>query len=99
VLCHFFATFEGWPARRAPLDDEHEPHVCQEPMLNEDLKDLFARRPFRPFTIHLACGRAVLVDQPERMSISPDETRMNVFTGDGHFHLLDVSQIADLEVA
>src|SRR5439155_11505699 len=55
------------------------------PMLNEDLKGLFARRPFRPFTIHLACGQAVLVDQPERMSISPDETRMNVFTADGHF--------------
>ena len=68
-------------------------------MLNEDLKDLFARTPFRPFTIHLASGQGVLVNQPERMSISPDGTRMNVFTADGHFHLLDVSQIADLEVA
>jgi len=68
-------------------------------MLIDNLKDFLALRPFRPFAIHLASGQTIRVDQPERLSISPDRTRIAVFTADNRFHLLEVSQITDLKVS
>jgi len=65
----------------------------------KDIKKLAQFEPFKRFSIHLASGAEVIVESADALSISPRGDRINVFTPDGNFHLIDVAQITELEVA
>jgi len=41
----------------------------------------------------------VVVTSADTISISPKGDRINVFTSDGNFHLINAVQITELEVA
>ncbi|PYJ85384.1 MAG: hypothetical protein DME22_09365 [Verrucomicrobia bacterium] len=64
----------------------------------EDIKRLVKSNPFKSFSIHLASGE-VVVTSADTISISPKGDRINVFTSDGNFHLINAVQITELEVA
>jgi hypothetical protein len=46
----------------------------------DDLKKVYQARPFKPFIIRDAVGRAYQVAHPEYMAISPSERSVVVFT-------------------
>jgi hypothetical protein len=56
-----------------------------------------ARRPFRPFVIHLAGGRSVPVRSPEFIEV-PEEGRLVVaHHPNGSTHVIDFLLVTDLE--
>ncbi|HET6576129.1 MAG TPA: hypothetical protein VFG68_21180 [Fimbriiglobus sp.] len=57
------------------------------------------RRPFRPFIIHLAGGRAIPVRSPEFIQVPPErEGRLIVVENlNGSAHVIDLLLVTDLE--
>ena len=47
----------------------------------EEIRTLRNRRPFQAFTIVMDDGRAVEVEQPERIALAPTGTEVSVFEG------------------
>jgi hypothetical protein len=67
--------------------------------MKKKLKSLLNRDPFSAFSLHLTSGQRLPVGDANSMAISPRKNEVVVFTPDGNFHLVEVSQIVDLEVA
>ena len=67
-------------------------------MDRKTLREHYQASPFRPFKIHLADGRSLLVDHPEWMAISPNDRTLSIYEKDGAHHLIDVPLIIELEV-
>ena len=49
-------------------------------MTIEQLRKHYHAKPFRPFTMHLADGRAIDVEHPEFMALSPSGRTVVVYT-------------------
>lgn len=64
----------------------------------EQLRQRWAVEPFRPFTIHLADGRGLLVKHREFLAISPSGRSIIVYQPDDSFNLVDLMLVTDLEV-
>jgi hypothetical protein len=61
------------------------------------LKKTVARRPFRPFIIHLAGGRSIPVRSPEFVLL-PEEGRLALVQHpSGSAHIIDLLLVTDLE--
>ena len=58
-----------------------------------------ARKPFRPFIIHLADGRAVPVRSPEFIQVPPEREGRLVVVEDtaGSTHVIDLLLVTELE--
>lgn len=54
-------------------------------------------RPFQPFEIHLADGRAVNVDHPECLAISPVGRTVGVAVTDGTIEIVDLLLVTSLK--
>ena len=54
--------------------------------------------PFRPFTIHLADGKAIRVVSPEFVSPSPSGRTVIVWQPDDSMNILDLLLVTNLEV-
>ena len=68
-------------------------------MTFETLRDVIFARPFNPFVLKLADGRALRVDHPEFVGFVGDKrTLMLSFAGTGHFELIDLIFINSVEV-
>jgi hypothetical protein len=64
----------------------------------ERLRRLYHAKPFRPFTIHLADGRAYNVFRPEFLGLSPSG-RTVIVSGEGDaFSIIDLPSVTDLVV-
>jgi hypothetical protein len=50
-----------------------------------DLRELVAKRPFVPFTIHTVDGGAMRVPTFDHVHITPNAGRVFVFYDDGHW--------------
>ena len=62
------------------------------------LKDALKRRPFRPFSVRLASGESVQIDEEHQALIHPKtEKTLFVFDEDGGFQVLDIPQITELK--
>jgi hypothetical protein len=59
-------------------------------MTIEQLRKLHQARPFQPFDIHLADGRALLVDHPECLAITPPGRTIGVGLRDGTIEIVDL---------
>jgi hypothetical protein len=68
------------------------------PMTIEQLRAMHRAAPFRPFTIHLADGRAYNVFHPEYLSFS-QSGRTIIVNGEGDsFSIIDLLLVTDLVV-
>jgi hypothetical protein len=69
-------------------------------MTHHDIKKLAARRPFRPFSIHLTDGQVLDVRREEEIGLHPHTKKtVVVFEPDGGYWIIDIGQIATLQVA
>jgi hypothetical protein len=64
----------------------------------DELAAVHLAQPFRPFVIHLADGRSLLVKHPEFLARSPAGRTAIVFGEDGSFEVVDVMLISSAEV-
>lgn len=67
-------------------------------MTAQEVDKLYKARPFRPFIVHLADGRGILVEHPEFMASSPTGRTMVVYQPDGSLDIVDIPLIVDIEV-
>jgi hypothetical protein len=67
-------------------------------MTIQEIRRLYAARPFQPFSIHLADGRAIQVRLPEFMASAPRGRTVVVYQPDGTFDVVDLLLVTDLEV-
>jgi hypothetical protein len=67
-------------------------------MTAEQLRALKEAQPFRPFTIHLADGRAYIVPHKDFVSLSPGGRIVIVYQADDSFSILDLFLVTELEV-
>jgi hypothetical protein len=67
-------------------------------MTVEQLRTVHQARPFRPFTIHMADGRALHVPHSEFLSHSASGRTIIVHHADDTFSVVDLLLINELEV-
>jgi hypothetical protein len=67
-------------------------------MTIEQLRATHHATPFRPFTIHMADGRAFHVAHPDFLSRSPSGRTVIVHQADDSYHVLDLLLATELEV-
>ena len=67
-------------------------------MTIEQLRSVHDARPFRPFTLHLADGRRVLVPHNEFLSHSPSGRTVIVFESGESFSIIDLLLVTRIEV-
>ena len=67
-------------------------------MTIEQLRDVHQARPFRPFTIHMADGRALHVPHSEFLSHSPAGRTVIVYHDDEKFSIVDLLLVNEVEV-
>lgn len=65
-------------------------------MVFEEIRKLCHAAPFKPFDIVLGNGRALPVEHPDFIGLSPDEDVVVVFESDGHL-TIDVPLIMALK--
>ena len=66
-------------------------------MTVEQLRNIHHAQPFRPFTLHLADGRAFLVRHPDFISHSPSGRTLIVHQDDESFSVLDLLLVTESE--
>ncbi|MBW3543801.1 MAG: hypothetical protein KY476_26430 [Planctomycetes bacterium] len=67
-------------------------------MTIEQLRRLHEARPFKPFRIHIADGRAFEIRHPEFLARFPSGRTMFVVTGDEAYEIIDLLLVTTLEV-
>ncbi len=67
-------------------------------MTIEQLRNVDQARPFRPFTIHMADGRALHVPHSEFLSHSPSGRTVIVYHDDEKFSIVDLLLVNQVEV-
>lgn len=65
-------------------------------MTIEKIRAAYETRPFKPFTIHLADGRALTVRHPEIMAILPGGRTIFVATDDGGWQVVDLLLVVSI---
>lgn len=67
-------------------------------MTVKEVRNLYEARPFKPFILHLADGRAIPVEHPELMLLAPDGRTIVVYQLDSSFNIIDLPLVTGLEV-
>jgi hypothetical protein len=67
-------------------------------MTVEQLKNVHAARPFRPFTVHMGDGRSFRVEHPDFLSRSQSGLTIIVHQPDESYSVLDMLLVAEFEV-
>jgi hypothetical protein len=67
-------------------------------MTAEQFRLMREANPFRPFTIHLADGRALAVPHRDFVSQSPGGRTIIVYQSDEGFSVVDLYLVTELEV-
>ncbi len=67
-------------------------------MTIEQLRNMHRAQPFRPFTIHVADGKKLLVPHPDFLSHSPTGRTIIVHHLDDSFSIIDLLLVTELEV-
>lgn len=66
-------------------------------MTIEQLREAFHHEPFRPFTLHLADGRAIPVPSREMIMPAPNGRTLAVYVDDDRLNIIDLLLVTDLE--
>jgi len=67
-------------------------------MTAEQLRGMREANPFRPFTLHLADGRALTVPHRDFVSQSPGGRTIIVYRSDEAFSVVDLYLVTELKV-
>ena len=67
-------------------------------MTLDQLRSAREAAPFRPFTVHLADGRALRVPHPDFLSVSPGGRTVIVYQADERFSIVDLLLVTELAV-
>ena len=67
-------------------------------MTTDQFRNTLHQQPFRPFTIHMADGRAFQVTHPDFVAQSPSGRTVIVFQTDESYSMLDLLLVSELEV-
>ena len=67
-------------------------------MTIERIRELYSSQPFRPFVMHLADGRQLLVAHPEFLSFSPSGRTVVVHQPDDSLNIVDLLLVTDIEI-
>ncbi len=67
-------------------------------MTISQVRKLHQSRPFHPFRLHLADGRALEVGHPEMLAVMPPGRTVIVATGDEDYEIVDLLLVTSLEV-
>ena len=67
-------------------------------MTIDKIRQRYEARPFRPFTVHLADGREIVVEHPEFLAQAPSGRTVVVYQPIGAFNIVDLLLVTDLEV-
>lgn len=68
-------------------------------MTVERIRDLYSSHPFRPFVMHLADGRQLLLAHPEFLSFSPSGRTVVVHQPDDSLNIIvDLLLVTDIEI-
>ena len=68
-------------------------------MTLQDFRKLYDAEPFRPFTLHLANGRKILVDHPDFVALPRFGRTLVVLTPDDRMHYVDLLLVTNMETA
>jgi len=68
-------------------------------MTSEQVKTVLRQQPFRPFTLHLADGRAIHVPHNEFAMLSPSGRTLVVYQSDESMNIIDLLLVTDLELS
>ena len=90
-----FCVFGGWYARETGLN-KPEPNLTLGAMTVEAIKDAVHTSPFRPFTVRLANGARIEIDQEQRIGIHPEGKTFVVFQKGGGYRIVDIPLVAEL---
>ncbi len=66
-------------------------------MTADKLRQALRERPFRPFSLHLADGRAFRVVHPEFVAQDPTGRIAVVFLRNGDLHVVDLFLVTELD--
>ena len=66
-------------------------------MILEQVKDLYAAQPFRPFVLHLADGREIPVQHRDFIMPAPNGRTLAVYQPDSRLNLIDLLLVTDVE--
>ncbi|MGE0430622.1 MAG: hypothetical protein AB7K09_09420 [Planctomycetota bacterium] len=64
-------------------------------MKSDTVRNLQKASPFRPFRLHMADGRSVLITHPEMMWLPPDERMLFAADTEGTTHFIDLFLVTD----
>jgi hypothetical protein len=67
-------------------------------MTAQEFRSVFDAEPFRPFTVHLADGRAVAIPHQEYALLSPTGRTLIVYHDDDSFQVLDLMLATGVQV-
>jgi hypothetical protein len=67
-------------------------------MTIEQLRAFYDAKPFRPFVIHLADGRAIPVDHREFIMAAPSGRTLSAYQPDDTLNVIDLLLVTELEV-
>jgi hypothetical protein len=67
-------------------------------MTIERIQDFYNARPFKPFVLHLADGRAIPVHHPDFLAKAPSGRTIVVYQPDDSLNVIDLLLVTDLEV-
>lgn len=63
----------------------------------KSIREFCEAKPFRPFSVHLADGRAIPVEHPELVFFPPSNQEVLIYQQDNSFDFVDVFQITSLK--
>ena len=61
-------------------------------------RDAQRANPFRPFTVHMADGRAFPVPHPDFLSMSPTGRTVIIYQEDDEFSILDLLLMTKIQI-
>ena len=65
-------------------------------MTTKTIQTIVGKRPFRPFTIRLANGQRIRINDHDRVAVHPDAKTLFLFERDGGYRIVDIPLIAEL---
>jgi hypothetical protein len=64
----------------------------------EKVREFYKQQPFRPFVMHLADGRNILVQHREFIATAPSGRTVTVYQPDDTLNVVDLLLVTDLEI-
>ena len=67
-------------------------------MTTEVIKDAIQKRPFRPFSVRLADGSEIQVEDQDYVALHPAGKTFIIFEPNGGYRIVDIPLVTDLSV-